>query len=347
MSSSNSSYGSWPAVASAIKATAIRIKTAGGPSVNQLIAAAYFDRLLSRVFAQGDESEWLLKGGGSMLARVPGARTTKDIDLAATHTDDIEAALDALRAIIQTDIGDHLTFEIANSRPIVDAEAQPGTEGLRVTVRCLDVRSRRQVTSIPIDLVVEPAPTGTVQLVTPASRLPLPKDLPAHPYRLFPIADHLADKVCGIYTSHNGRPSSRVKDLVDIVIIANHEPVDLAELRVALATRAGIRGLELGQTLTTPDGWGPRYQALARTTAPGQPTVADGLARARELIDPALQPADAATAQTWHPAHGWQDTPTRETTHGTTDPSTAVNVRAHTRQGWPITAHQRSPRGRA
>jgi hypothetical protein len=32
---------------------------------------ARFDRFLSRVFAKGERSEWLLKGGMSMLARVP------------------------------------------------------------------------------------------------------------------------------------------------------------------------------------------------------------------------------------------------------------------------------------
>ena len=47
-------------------------------TVDAQIRQARFDRFLLRVFADGEESEWLLKGGMSMLAREPRARTTKD-----------------------------------------------------------------------------------------------------------------------------------------------------------------------------------------------------------------------------------------------------------------------------
>jgi hypothetical protein len=47
-------------------------------------------------------------------------------------------------------------------------------------------------------------------------------------YRVFPVADHLADKLCATIGSYprTGQPasSSRVKDLVDIAIIAGTQP---------------------------------------------------------------------------------------------------------------------------
>ena len=45
------------------------------------IRQEHFRRFLSRAFAEGNDSGWLLKGGTGALARVGSARTTTDIDL--------------------------------------------------------------------------------------------------------------------------------------------------------------------------------------------------------------------------------------------------------------------------
>ena len=60
------------AVEQAIK-NAAKIAHEADPSrvISDLIRQAYFDRFLCRVFSDGDESEWVLKGGSGMLARVP------------------------------------------------------------------------------------------------------------------------------------------------------------------------------------------------------------------------------------------------------------------------------------
>ena len=50
-------------------------------SISERIRQEHFRRFLSRVFAEGERSEWLLKGGTGVLARVPSARATKDVDL--------------------------------------------------------------------------------------------------------------------------------------------------------------------------------------------------------------------------------------------------------------------------
>jgi hypothetical protein len=71
----------------------------GAASVDAQIRQARFDRFLSRVFAEGEWSEWLLKGGMSMLARVPRSRTTKDVDHAALRAPDLAEAERALAAL--------------------------------------------------------------------------------------------------------------------------------------------------------------------------------------------------------------------------------------------------------
>ncbi|WP_222851172.1 hypothetical protein [Phytoactinopolyspora mesophila] len=65
----------------AIKEAAKKPARQTGPGASAATLAqirqARFDRFLSRVFADGDQSEWLLKGGMSMLARVLRSRTTQ------------------------------------------------------------------------------------------------------------------------------------------------------------------------------------------------------------------------------------------------------------------------------
>jgi hypothetical protein len=69
-------YDSWRSLELAIKDAAKKAAQQAGPgvsaaSVDAQIRQARFDRFLTRVFVQGEHSEWLLKGGMSMLARVP------------------------------------------------------------------------------------------------------------------------------------------------------------------------------------------------------------------------------------------------------------------------------------
>ena len=73
-------YGDWRSLELAIKDAAKKAARQAGPgisaaSVDARIRQARFDRFLSRVFAQGEQSEWLLKSGMSMLAWVPRSRT--------------------------------------------------------------------------------------------------------------------------------------------------------------------------------------------------------------------------------------------------------------------------------
>ncbi|MFI7067957.1 hypothetical protein ACIBL3_43675 [Kribbella sp. NPDC050124] len=69
-------YADWRSLELAIKDAAKKAARQAGPGVNAAsvdaqIRQARFDRFLTRVFAEGEQSEWLLKGGMSMLAPCP------------------------------------------------------------------------------------------------------------------------------------------------------------------------------------------------------------------------------------------------------------------------------------
>lgn len=123
-------YADWRSIELAIKDAAKKAARSVGPGVSAVtvdaqIRQARFDRFLSRVFAQGDESEWMLKGGMSMLARVARARTTKDLDLASPGASDMTEAQNALSELVGADLGDHLTFRLVRSLPTGLGDNQP------------------------------------------------------------------------------------------------------------------------------------------------------------------------------------------------------------------------------
>lgn len=210
-------YTSAKAVDDAIKQAA-KNAAAVNPSVSvtDRIRQTYFDRFLCRVFSEGNTSEWLLIGGTGMLARVADSRATLDVDLYRADLT-LDAALVELRRLASVDLGDHFRFEYATHEMISRGDEQPYTDGYRVSFEVYIGTSRRG--RLNADLVVSVGITGEIVVAQPANRLKLPR-LASTGYRLYPVVDQIADKVCATVADHSGKPSSREKDLVDLVILA-------------------------------------------------------------------------------------------------------------------------------
>lgn len=178
MADKTETYGDWRSLELAIKDAAKKAAAEAGPKVSAAtvsaqIKQARFDRFLSRVFADGENSEWLLKGGMSMLARVPRSRTTKDVDLASLHATDVAEAEQALTKLVAADLGDHLTFRLIRTAPTGQGDNQPGVATRRFVFACIETTNDIEVETITVDVVVGPAPVGQVEVVEPANRLHL------------------------------------------------------------------------------------------------------------------------------------------------------------------------------
>jgi hypothetical protein len=266
-------------------------------TIQERIRLEYFHRFLSRVFSDADDSDWMLKGGTGMLARVASARTTTDVDL-FRRSRTLDTALDDLRRLAAVDLGDFFRFDYTGYSNAVDGNQQTYTEGYQAS---FDVYvGAKKKDSFHVDLVVNVVMTGEVEIAEPANALELPK-LPSNPYRLYPVVDQIADKVCATLALYNGRRSSREKDLVDLVVLAATQTVDATKLRRALDVEARVRSLRLPNAFDTPANWGARYAKLASKV----PACADfpTVELARELmltfLDPVLR--GEASGLTWSP----------------------------------------------
>lgn len=296
MAKPDDEYGGWRSLELAIKEAAKKAAANAGPgisaaSVDAKMRQARFDRFLSRVFADGEESEWLLKGGMSMLARVPRARTTKDVDLASLQAADLADAERALSELVAVNLGDHLTFRLIRSTPTGQGDNQPGVATRRYFFACLDIDTSAQVDTITVDVVVGPPPVGRVEVIEPANRLHLRRPLVTYPYRLYPIVDQIADKVCATVDTNypGGKRSSRVKDLVDLVVLAHTQSVELTELRAAIEAKRLLNGLVPFDHFDIPESWIRTYPSTAKGVPTAETYTAETAAPlVASFIDPAL-----------------------------------------------------------
>jgi predicted nucleotidyltransferase component of viral defense system len=269
-------------------------------SLPDLLRQFAYDRLLYRVFTSEDADRWVLKGATALLARLHGkARHSIDVDLYNRQggLDDAEAAL---TAAAERDVGDHFRFSLAPGRRIAEADV-----ALRVNVTAF--LGAAEFARFNVDLVANTGMTGAPDEAEPLILVDVP-GVPQTTYRIYPLADHIADKVLAMVERHARQDgtaiaSTRYRDLVDLVVIARREAVEADAVMVALRAQAKRRHLDLPDELEPPDnpGWRAGYVRIARDV-PGLKEKDLGVAMqtAKRLVDPVLQ----STARgRWSPDH--------------------------------------------
>ncbi len=284
---------------------AIKQAAADSPQdTNRAISGFYFHRLLCRVFDGGNDA-FVLKGGQSMLARTIDARATRDIDLLSTRGD-INAALSGLLALVEKDLGDYINFEYAGSNPIKARDEY--RDGL--SVKFVPVLGAKRMQAISIDLVVDEIPLEGAERLAPADRIELP-GVKTCDYLVYPVAAALADKFCALQERHGERPTSRVKDLVDIAVYATTCDVDGADLERRLAREVAVRKLGEITFFSLPGEWGAsqaqQFKKLACQT--GLPASYQDIESAERLAHGLFDPALFGKCADMHWSHelvGWR-----------------------------------------
>ena len=271
-----------------------RLKTAAKDSrwtLPQLQRQVAYDRLLERLYLVDDG--WIVKGATALLARNLGVRGSLDVDVYRETMREIAEA--ELRRGAALETGDWFRFEVANGTPIANA-------AVRLPINA--AIGNTTWVAFHVDLLgADLRMTGQPEDVPPLARGVIP-EVEQRGYKAYPLVDHIADKVAATYELHGetDMPSTRYRDLIDLVSIASGASVDAAAQRTALDSEFERRSLTLPQRFDVPDRqlWQVGYAAEAgRSLLAIGRTLDEALAIVRAFIDPVL---DGSAQGSWDPS---------------------------------------------
>lgn len=239
-----------------------------------------FDRVLARLQIVAPET-WLLKGGVALEYRVARARATLDIDISTTL--DLDDMSDVLARAAAIDLNDYFQMTVGErERPIDEIE----TYRFHVAIQYAD---GRPFENLKLDVgVADPWFGVPVELKAPA--LLAFADIAPTTVRAIPAAQHLAEKIHAYTKSYGSRPSSRVKDLIDIILLLK-DGIAADELRRALGSVFDSRNTHaMPQALEPPPrDWHVPYRKLAMGL-PVPPDLDDGYRYAAKKLSKVLAP---------------------------------------------------------
>lgn len=269
---------------------------ATGTSLMRLRKAVVFDRLLARL-CEAAAGRWVLKGALALDFHLgERTRTTKDMDL--VRRDDEEAATADLLAAQEMDLGDYFVFAVEKVGQITEAE-----EGGAIRFRARAELAGRLFDDVIVDIAFSDPLGWEPELLSGPDLLDFAELDPAA-VPVIPLEQQVAEKVHAYTRSYGGgRRSSRVKDLVDLVLIERSTYLDTERLRAALVRTFAARDRQAlpGSLPLPPAEWATPYRKLAEQVGIDL-DLAQGHASAGRFLDPVL--SGSATAGRWDPSRG-------------------------------------------
>lgn len=255
---------------------------ATGVALDRLRRRVLFERIVARLDA-AEPGRWVLKGGMAMEVRLQDdARLTKDIDLGLRDAVDDERDLhDRVSAALEADLdGDGFVLTTRMPTPL-------GLDG-----------DGHHTWRIGVAATLAGKPFGGIQLdVSPRAneldrtdRLPLPNLLdfagvPAPVVEVVDVQRHAAEKFHAMLRDHGDRENSRVRDLVDLVLMIDHDQLS-PELVAESVVRVWAErdATEPPETLPPlPATWPARYERLAADHGVTTTTFGEAVAQVERL----------------------------------------------------------------
>lgn len=250
-----------------------------------------FDRFLARL-TQSHLDNWVLKGGFALQLRLGNrARTTKDIDLLSIG--EIEV-LSALQQAGYLEIGDWFSFEVTQSVEAI-------REGIKS--RRYMIRSRldgRVFENFHVDVGIGDPVIGKIELLDTPALLSF-AEIEQTRIPCYPITQQVAEKLHAYTRPRSSGTSSRVKDFVDILLLAELGEIEISELKQAVqATFEYARTHDLPDTLPPPPkGWGQSYRQMIRPLDISNVSLDKAYFMLQQFLDPVLE--EKITEAKWNP----------------------------------------------
>lgn len=218
-----------------------------------------FDRLLVRLFA-AKNPPWRLKGGYALELKLAIARTTRDLDLGlSSATIPGHDLLEILQTAAAQDTGDFFTYAIGE--PSMDLDGAPYGGSRYPVVANLD---GRLFARFHLDLGLGDIQREPWEWTESKDWLGF-AGIEAGRFPSISREEHFAQKIHAYSLPRSDRANTRVKDLVDLVLLINSEPMDLERLQRDMIDTFQRRmthpvPMELE---APPDFWKPIFSKLA------------------------------------------------------------------------------------
>lgn len=270
-----------------------RLKTEAsmsGLGVGRLRKRVAFELFLRRLVAVAP-NRWVLKGALALDFRLDVAtRPTKDIDLG--RDDDEAAAIEDITAAQALVLDDFFTFSATKTGEFSDTD-----EFAAIRFHVTAQLAGRTFEQFIVDIGFTDSIWWTPDTIQTSDLLTF-ADIERVQIPAVPLPQHVAEKVHA-YTRTYGsteQPSTRPKDLVDILLIEGSESIAAGALREALErTFAERKRHPLPAGLPAPPpSWGVPYGRLA-TEVGVETDLAAAFARVAAFVDPVL----AGLAEGW------------------------------------------------
>jgi hypothetical protein len=249
------------ALRTALEARLLQLGKRTGTDLQRLRRCVAFDRLLARMFTENvGRPSWYLKGGYAIELRIETARTTKDIDLSIPAREPITP--ESLHRMVDDagslDLADGFVFQVGES--ILDLDAAP-QGGSRFPVQAR--MAGRPFVGFHLDIGIGD------ELMEPTDQIEGEgwfdfAGLPRPAFRMISREQQFAEKLHAYTRPRIERDNSRVKDLVDLLLLMQTE-MDQPRLRDNIERTFTHRATHLLPPALPPppESWRPRFQELA------------------------------------------------------------------------------------
>ncbi len=187
---------------------------------------AALERLMVRL-AKVAPDRWALKGGLALETRL-GERARVSVDLDADHLRGADAARADLQRALVEDAGDHFTFVLLGSEQLSEAGG-----GLAIRYKLESSLAGQPFEPLQVDVTAAAPNPWDAQ---PAQRPGLLAEFGLGPIHvsIIPIERQIAEKLHAYTRTYKGGGTTRGRNLVDLLLIHQHEQVDSVRLRSAI-----------------------------------------------------------------------------------------------------------------
>ncbi len=239
------------------------IATKSGEDLQRLRRKVAFDRFLARIFSQ-KQSDFLLKGGYAMELRIAQARATKDIDLTCIrrikNEDELlaELMLQELQELARIDLRDHFIYQVGRAQ--IDLQNAP-YGGARYPVSALIdgklfVRFQLDVGG---DVIVD-----SIENIRGIDWLGF-CGIPSPTISMISVEQQFAEKLHAYTLPYDDKVNSRVKDLIDMILLLKMKDLQSENVLIALQKVFKVRDTHPlpVKLIDPPNEWQTQFVALA------------------------------------------------------------------------------------